>query len=199
MTEKLQQLLDDNEAVVASKVQKAFEGFWTKYESYMKKKAFDEALKLCESDELRNTNPFPLLRSDADLLKSFFVSVEKTLPSLKGKTIRIGGIAMSVKGVKDGKLQLSGGGAEMAWDADRLDGDTLLKLGLAGIEDAKSQVRARAIHAFYFSKPDDAVGVLKEAADAGEDVSFYQSRMVPTLAVTASPGCNSRAEEKGGC
>ena len=51
LAEKLQALLDEYRAVAASKAQEAFEGFWAKYESYMKRKAFDEALKLCESAE----------------------------------------------------------------------------------------------------------------------------------------------------
>ena len=218
LAEKLQQLVDDNNAVAASKAQEAFEGFWAKYESYIEKKDFDEALKLCESaeaDPLRlvvppsggrdgeeeplksgTTSLSQVLRADADLLKSFFVSAEENLPSLVGKTIRVGGIAMRVKEVKDGKLQLSGGGAEMAWDADRLDPDTLLKLGLAGIVDPKSQARAKALHAFYFGKASEAVEALKEASEAGEEVLFYQSRMTPTLAVTTSPaGADARIEK----
>ena len=113
--------------------------------------------------------------------------MKENLPTLVGKTIVVAGNTMRVKEVKDGKLQLSGAGAEMAWDADRLSPDTLLKLGLAGIEDPKLQAGAKALHAFYFGKSSDAVRALKEAAEAGEDVSFYRSRMVPVLVVTTTP------------
>ena len=217
LKEKLRTRLDDYEAVAASKAQEALNRFWARYEGSIKRREFEEAAKLCENAEadLRGlvvppsggsgdsgrdsgaTQEEPLksgttslsrrLRADTLLLKAFFVSAEENLPTLVGKTIRVGGIAMRVKEVKDGKLQLSGGGAEMAWDADRLGTDTLLELGLAGIEDAKSQARAKALHAFYFGKSSASVEALKEAAEAGEDVSFYQSRMVPVLVVTTTP------------
>ena len=202
LAERLQGLLDEHQALAALEAQEAFEGFWAKYELHMKRKAFDEALKLCESslvvppfrgslggedDPLKRGTTNAVLKADAQLVKSLFAKAEENLPTLVGKTILVAGNRMRVKEVKDGKLQLSGAGAEMAWDADRLDTDTLLKLGLAGIEDPRSQARAKALHAFYFGKSSDAVKALKDAAEAGEDVSFYQSRMVPVLIVTSTP------------
>ena len=202
LAEKLRTCLEDYEAAATLRAQEAFWGFWAKYESHMKRKAFDEALKLCESplvvhpfrgapegedDPLKRGTTNAVLKADAQLVKSLFSKAEENLPTLVGKTILVAGNTMRVKEVKDGKLQLSGAGAEMAWDADRLDTGTLLQLGLAGIEGAKPQARAKALHAFYYGKSSDAVEALKEAAEAGADVSFYQSRMVPVLVVTTTP------------
>jgi len=201
LAEKLQALLDEHEAVAASNAREAFDEFWAKYQAHMERKEFDEALKLCESSFVvppsggREEGRQPLesgttsaaLRADAVLLKSLIVSAEENLPSLKGKTVRISGMSLRVSDVRNGKIYAGEGRAQAAFDADRLDPDTLLKLGLAGIEDPKSQARAKGLHAFYFGKSSDAVEALKEAEAAGEDVSFYQSRMVPTLVVATTP------------
>ena len=199
---RLQGLLDEHESVAESRAREAFDGFWAKYESHIKRKQFDEAVKLCESslvvlpfrgslgseeDPLKRGTTNAVLKADALLLKSFFTSMRENLSALVGKTIVVAGNRMQVKEVKGGKLQLAGAGATMLWGADRLDPDTLLKLGLAGFEDGRSRGRAKALHAFYFGRTSEAVQALKEAEAAGEDVSFYQSRMVPVLVVTTSP------------
>jgi len=93
------------------------------------------------------------LRADAALLKSFFDSMATNLPSLVGKTIPVGRIAIKAREVKDGQLMLSGSGAEMAWDADRLDSETLIELGLKSVNDEAKKARLSALHAFYFGLP----------------------------------------------
>ena len=202
LAEKLRTHLEAYEVVATSKAQEAFNEFWVKYETSIKRKEFDEALKLCESslvvhpfrgspedeeDPLKRGTTNAELKADAILLKSLFAKAEENLPLLKGKSIRISGMSLTVSEVREGRIYAGEGGASMAFDSDRLDPDALLKLGLAAIEDPRSRARAKALHAFYFGKSSDAAEALKEAAEAGQEVSFYQSRMVPVLVVTTTP------------
>jgi len=189
---KLEELSELERAAEESRKQAlaaAFEKFWRQYETHIKKKEFDESVALCKggSPEGGITDLRAMLGHDAKLLQTLFADFARNLPQLKGKTIRIKGMTMTVSDVRDGKVFVKQGGAEMGWDPGNLDHDTILLVALASVDDPKSKARRKALYAFHYGKSSDAVKALKDAAQAGEDVSFYQSRMVPVLVVTTTP------------
>jgi formylglycine-generating enzyme required for sulfatase activity len=195
----------------AAKAGEAFEKFWTQYEKLIREKKFDDAVALCRSSfasalsggseadaaGAKNSSSLPpedettkllkIVAADCGTLKELFAKIEENLSGLKGKTVPIAGKPMTVTDVKGGKVYAGEGGAAAGWDTDMVDADVLLELGLAGPEDPKLKARARAVHAFYYRRLTDASKALKEAEGAGEDVSFYQSRMTPALVVTTTP------------
>ena len=212
---------------LAAEQAKVFEAFWQEYEKLIKGKSFDEAVALCEkaknafvvpplggpeegppkggtTNATNATNEWTaklrMLAGDALLLKGLFAGVIKNLPHLKGKTIRVGGMAMTVSDVKDGKVYVKQDATEMAFGMDKLDDETTLMLALLGEKDPGLLVRKKALFAFYYGRETEVVAKLKEARESGADVSFYLSRLRPVLVVTSVPPGSSVAVEvkKGG-
>ena len=205
--EKIQGHLEEYEAAAVSKSQEAFDDFWDKYGECMKRKAFEEALKLCESaeaDKLRLVVPpsggssrvapesFPespeppeggttslsrRLRTDAGLLKSLFASAEENLPSLVGKTIRVSGMGMKVTAVRDGRLVMAQGRVETVVGPEKLDPEELLKLGSAKETDEKSAAYQEALFRYFYDRPARAQTAFAEAKAKGCEVSFYEERL----------------------
>jgi len=187
---------------VEAKQREAFRKFWLRYEGLIKEKQFDGAATLAqklvvppsggsgtEEEPLKSgtANVSVLLGNDARLLSSVFENAKENLSSLEGKTVRIGGTAVRVSDVRGGRIYAGEGGVEMAFNPDRLGEDTLLKLGLASMEEPGTQARASALHAFYYRSSKEATRAMEDAKEAGEDVSFYLSRMTPILAIATTP------------
>ena len=192
LAERLEGLRDDYQAIAASKAQKAFDEFWAKYETLMKHKAFDEALKLCESslvvhpfrgspegeeDPLKRGTTNADLKADAILLKSLFARAEENLPSLVGKTIRVSGMGLKVTAVRAGKLVMAQGRVETVVGPEKLDPEELLKLGSAKETDEKSAAYQEALFRYFYDRPARAQTAFAEAKAKGCDVSFYEERL----------------------
>jgi len=174
----------------------ALEDLWKAYEPQMKGKGFDRAGVLVKGAEGKiDAEVSALLTKDTPLVADLFAKVKKNLPHLKGKTIRIGGMAMTVADVKDDKVIVRQDTAEMAFGMDKLGRETVLMLALMGEKDPGLIVRKKALFAFYYGRATEVVAKLKEAADAGADVAFYLSRLRPVLVVTSVPPGSSVAVE----
>jgi len=179
----------------------ALDELWQAYEPQMKGKGFGKAAALVkESQGKVDAEVSALLTRDTPLVADLFARAKENLPHLKGKTIRIGGMAMAVADVKDGKVIVRQDTAQMAFGMDKLDDETTLMLALMGEKDPGLVVRKKALFAFYYGRETEVVAKLKEAADAGADVAFYLSRLRPVLVVTSVPPGSSVAVEvkKGG-
>jgi len=208
LAQEIDECLNGYQESLKAKAAEAFEIFWGRYEVFVKAKKFDDAVTLCrasenlfvvpplpggrgEGEEPAGTNEWaPVVKfliEDAQLLKKLFATAEENLPELKGKTIRIGGMAMRVSDVKGGKVYVKQDEAEMAWDLGKLGDETILMLALLGDKDPKSIARQKALFAFYYGRADEIAARLNEATEAGVDVAFYLSRLTPVLVVTTSP------------
>ena len=195
LVEKLEASLEACQSVQAAKMAKAFDDFWDKYEECIKRKAFDEALTLCESSlvvppsggsgeekepaEAGTTSKrlADHFVGDARLLKDLFATAEANLDQLIGKTIRVSGMGMKVTAVRDGKLVMAQGAVEMAVGPEKLDPEEMLKLGLAKQTDEKSAAYQKALFQYFYGRPAKAVTALAQAKAKGCDVSFYEERL----------------------
>jgi len=174
----------------------ALEELWTAYEPQMKGKGFDRSATLVKEAEGKiDAEVGALLAKDTPLVAGLFANVKENLPQLKGKTIRVGGMAMTVTDVKDGKVVVKQDKAEMAFGIDKLGRETILMLALMGEKDPGMLVRKKALFAFYYGRETEVVAKLKEAREAGADVAFYLSRLRPVLVVTSVPPGSSVAVE----
>ena len=188
LAEKISGHLEAYGDASASRRAEALRAFWTRYEGLVKAKSFEEAEGLLtQSEGILEEKEAALLTKDTQTVRQLFAQAESRLPELKGKTIRVGGIGLKVSEVKDGRVYVKQGGAEMALGMDRLDSDTLLSLVLHSGSEAGAATRERALFTFYYGKSSDAVEALGLAAESGADVSFYVARLVPVLVVTTNP------------
>jgi tetratricopeptide (TPR) repeat protein len=184
----LEAALDGYQQHLAAKRAEAFEKFWRVYEGLMKGRKFDEAAGYVEkSGEKLEAKARAVLTKDTPLVKDLLAKARENLPQLKGKAVRIGSMMMAVSDVKDGKVYVKQEGAEMAWEMEKLDGETIFALAF-GPEAAPNLVlRQKALHIFYYGATNEAGKAMKAAAEAGEDVELYLSRMTPVLVITSSP------------
>jgi len=174
----------------------ALEELWNAYEPQMKGKGFDRAAVLVRESEGKNDAKVgALLAKDTPLVAGLFAKAKENLPHLKGKTIRIGGMAMTVADVKDGKVIVKQDAAQMAFAMDKLGRETVLMLALMGEKGPGLLVRQKALFAFYYGRESEIVAKLREAEDAGADLAFYLSRLRPVLVVMSVPPGSSVAVE----
>jgi len=180
--------LASHQEALAAKQAEAFGAFWAQYEGLMKARKFEPAGTLvADSGEVLDEKDQKRLAGDTQTVKGLLARAGSSLPELKGKVVRVGGIGMTVSDVKDGKVYVEQGGAQIAFGLERLDSETLLSMALAGEKDPKALAGPRALFTFYYGKTSDAVKALKEAADLGVDVSFYQARLTPVLVISTVP------------
>jgi hypothetical protein len=184
----LEAALDGYQQQLAAKRAEAFEKFWQVYESLMKGRKFDEAAGYVEkSGEKLEAKAKAVLSKDAPLVKNLLTKAKENLPELKGKAVRIGSKMMAVTDVKDGKIYVKQEGAEMAWEMEKLDGETIFALGFPADAAADLVLRQKALYTLYYGATNEAAKAMRAAAEAGEDVGLYLSRMTPVLVITSSP------------
>jgi len=204
LAEELAAALDAHAEALRAMVAAAFEQFWRDYETHVREKRFDKAARLAsdfpatlsgaEAGE-KLAAALKMLKQDAGLLRTLFDSAAKNLPKLKGTMVRVSGMGMTVTEVRDGKVFVKHGEAEVGLDPEKLDADTILSVALSSVEDPVSKARQRGLHAFYYGSEKEAAATLKEAAEAGADVAFYLARLVPVLVITTiPPGADVRLE-----
>jgi formylglycine-generating enzyme required for sulfatase activity len=128
-----------------------------------------------------------VLAKDTPLVKDLLAKARENLPQLKGKAVRIGSMMMAVADVKDGKVYVKQEGAEMAWEMEKLDAETIFALAFGPDAAPNLVLRQKALHIFYYGATNEAGKAMKAAAEAGEDVDLYLSRMTPVLVITSSP------------
>jgi len=161
---------------------------WDEYEALMRAKEFDKVRALLlKPPEGLSLKRLSLLNRDTNALRELFETARKNLPQLRGKNIRLGRVTMRVSHVTGDTIHLEQGGAEMTCTMDKLDDATILSLGLAGETDLVSTSRKKVLYAFYYSPVSEAKKILKQAANAGVDVAYYQARLLTVLVITSFP------------
>jgi serine/threonine-protein kinase len=186
--DELEAALDGYQQLLAAKRAEAFEKFWRVHEGLMKGRKFDEAAGFVEKcAEKLEAKAKAVLAKDTPLVKGLLAKARENLPQLKGKAVRIGSMMMTVSDVKDGKVYVKQEGAEMAWEMEKLDAETIFALAFGPDAAPNLVLRQKALHIFYYGAMNEAGKAMKAAAEAGEDVELYLSRMTPVLVITSSP------------
>ena len=191
---KIDDSLEGHQESHAAERAEAFNTFWRHYERLMKARKFEpvEAL-LKRSKEAHEGEAMTRLAADTQIVKELLARTESNLPRLMGRNIRVGGISMKVSEVKDGRMYVDRGGAQMALGPEQLDSQTLLSLALSSDDGPGTILKQKALFMFYYGESSDAVKALKEAAESGVDLSWYQARLAPVLVTSTTP---SEAEAK---
>jgi formylglycine-generating enzyme required for sulfatase activity len=199
LVEKIEACLEAYRSVQAAKAAKAFDIFWDKFAKLVGDRQFEEAEALIAassslevppsggsgehseppeggttSGERGTTNK---LKEDVRLLKDLFSRAECNLDQLVGKTIRVGGISMTVAQVREGKLVVMQGEAKGEVGPEKLETEELLKFGLASVEDPKAAARQEFLFQFFFGRPATARASLAKAEGQGVELALYEERL----------------------
>ncbi len=108
------------------------------------------------------------------VVKALFEGAENS----KGKPFKVGAVNGRIKGVRDGKVIIAAGVAEMAFDATRLSPSEVVRLASRALSDAEPDDQI-ALGLFLMVKKDftGALARFNAAADLGADVSKYLKRI----------------------
>jgi len=196
LSEKISNLLENHERIVAAERMKNYKLFWKRYHRFMKLKRFDEAAQLAARSRPKSGDKeLVRLENDAKLLAAVFKNVEDKLNSLVGSNVRFGGASMRVSAVRSGKIYSKQGGVELAFGPEKLDGRKLLELGLGGETDPAQKAYQNFLFQYYYGTSSRLGKAIKEAAAIGADISLYESTLVPMLVIVSSPsGANLKIE-----
>ncbi|MDP6505910.1 MAG: hypothetical protein QF886_19970, partial [Planctomycetota bacterium] len=108
------------------------------------------------------------------VVKALFEGAENS----KGRPFKVGAVNGRIKGVRDGKVIVAAGVAEMAFDATRLSASQAVRLASRALSDAEPDDQI-ALGLFLMVKKDysGALARFNAAADLGADVSKYLERI----------------------
>jgi serine/threonine-protein kinase len=192
LAEKVEACLEACQSAKAAELADQFDAFWDKFAKLVKDRKFEEAEALAgassslvvtalagsgeamEPAEAGTTNK---LKEDVRVLKALFSRAEGNLGQLVGKTIRVGGIGLTVASVRDGKLVGTQGGATVTAGPEKLEPEELLKLGMASTDDPKTAAHQQFLFQFFFGPPARAKIALAKAKAQGVELAFYEERL----------------------
>ncbi|MDA0836202.1 MAG: protein kinase [Planctomycetota bacterium] len=150
---------------------------------YARQMKFDQAAKTMsgalEDEEMK------LLGDEIEVQVTEFEEMGRVLKALfegaessKGKLFKVGGVNGTIKGVRDGKVVITAGVAEMAFDAIRLSTSQVVELASRALSDTEPNDQI-ALGLFLMLKLDfsGALTRFNAAAELGADVSKYLKRI----------------------
>ncbi|MBI2191230.1 MAG: SUMF1/EgtB/PvdO family nonheme iron enzyme [Planctomycetes bacterium] len=176
------------ERVKAVQRARAYEAFWDRYAQLVKERKFDEAkASVLANRPVAEPATMDQHFRDVETLGEMLGKAEQNLPSLIGRTIRLGDRDAKVSQVQAGKLVVSESGAEVRLGVEKLDPELLLELALKGEADPQAVAGRKALFYFFFGRPAQIGKAFDEARSAGIDLSLLESRFAPLLLVTSDP------------
>jgi|GEM_PF-4835967 len=159
--------------------------FWRQFSPLVREKDFAKAEALVISKQSELPEPVGrILTDDLQLLKTMDERALANLPSVRGQTIQIKGNNMKVADVRNGKLYIRKGEAEIAYGLDVLD--IRKRIALAAQSSTASAKRLSALYAYFYDRP-NAGAALEAARKSGEDVSYYSFHLRPVLKISTNP------------
>jgi len=156
----------------------------------LEERKYDEALETCEGllKNLQFNSIEDCIRkgkADIERAKSVYEAAISELPNRVGKTLVIGNLAGTLKQVKDGKVYLAVGGAEVAQRVSALTDKDVANLATSAMRKLGAEGHLRlGLFWFFSGETDRATKAMEKAEAAGADVSCCKKRMAYLKSIT---------------